>query len=105
MKRPLTLEDYDLLEEAYPGMMHLPETVTRVLNIMSNDTERGHLAFCECMEHQHRTLQQAFTRLCVAWFLYTSDPAYRTDLRNEGTHALAVKLLPLLKEEAYLPFI
>ena len=105
MKRPTTMEDYDLLEEAYGDMMHLPETINRVLNVMSNDTERGHLAFCEGMEHQHRTLQQAFTRLCVAWFLYTSDPEYRTDLRNEGTHTLAVKLLPLLTEEAYLRFI
>jgi hypothetical protein len=39
MKRPTTMEDYDLLEKAYGDMMHLPETITKVLNVMSNDTE------------------------------------------------------------------
>ncbi len=69
MNRPTTMEDYDLLEQAYGDMMHLAGTITGVLNCMSNDAERGHLAFCMAMENEHRTLQQAFTRLCAAWFL------------------------------------
>lgn len=105
MNRPTTMEDYDLLEEAYGEMMHLSEAVINVLNIMSNDCERGRLAFCEGMAHEHRTLQQCFTRLVVAWLVYASDPEYRYDLRNEATHNLAVKLLPILMEESRLPFI
>ncbi|MCE5255008.1 MAG: hypothetical protein LLG45_12530 [Actinomycetia bacterium] len=104
MKRPITLEDYDLLEEAYADMMHLAGTITDVLNHMSNDSEKGHLAFCVAMEREHRTLQQAFTRLCAAWLLYAAEPDYRNDLRNQGTHQLALKLKPLI-EDAPLPFI
>ena len=68
MNRPATLEEYDVLEEAYADMMRLAGTITGVLNCMSNDSERGYLAFSVAMEREHRTLQQAFTRLCVAWF-------------------------------------
>jgi hypothetical protein len=101
---PTPYEEDRLAERADEDMSGLPEYITDVLNFMSNDTERGHLVFCGAMEHQHRTMQQAFTRLCVAWFVYATDPAYRTDARYEDTHELAVSLLALLKE-AYLPFI
>jgi len=104
MNRPTTLEDYDLLEEAYGDMMRLAGTITDVLNRMSNDTARGYLAFSVAMEREHRTLQQAFTRLCVAWFTYAANPDYRTDPRNEGTHRLAVALKPVI-EDGCLPFI
>lgn len=93
-----------LAEQADEDMGYLPQYITDVLNLMSNDNQRSHLVFCRAMERQHRTLQQSFTRLVVAWLVYAADPAYRTDLRNEGTHELAMSLLPLLKE-AYLPFI
>lgn len=93
-----------LAEQFEEDMGYLAKYIADVLNLMSNDTQRGHLAFCRSMERQHRTLQQAFTRLVVAWLTYAADPAYRTDLRNEGTHELALSLLPLLRE-AYLPFI
>jgi hypothetical protein len=45
MNRPTTMEDHDLLEEAYAEMMRLAENITGVLNYMSNDSERGYLAF------------------------------------------------------------
>ena len=60
MNRPTTMEDYDVLEEAYADMMRLAGTITGVLNYMSNDSERGYLAFCVAMEREHSTLQQAF---------------------------------------------
>jgi hypothetical protein len=104
VKRPATGEEYVALRDAYLTMMDLAESITHVLNGMSNDTREGHLAFCVAMENEHRTLQQAFTRLCTAWFMHASDPEYRTDLRNEGTHALAVALKTVI-EDAYLPFI
>ncbi len=104
MNRPTTLEDYDILEEVYGDMMRLAGTITDVLNCMSNDNERGYLAFCVAMEREHRTLQQGFTRLCAAWFLYAAQPEYRADLRNEATHKLAVALKPVI-EDGYLPFL
>lgn len=104
MNRPTTLEDYDLLEEAYADMMRLAGSVTSTLNVMSDDTQRGYLAFCVAMEREHRTLQQAFTRLCMAWFLFAANPDYRHDLRNEGTHKMAVVLRPIL-EDSHLPFV
>ena len=104
MNRPTTIEDYDVLEEAYADMMRLAGTITGVLNYMSNDSERGYLAFCVAMEREHRTLQQAFTRLCVAWFLFAANPDYRTDLRNEATHKLAGVLKPAL-EDSHMPLV
>ena len=104
MNRPTTLEDYDVLEEAYADMMRLAGTITDVLNCMSNDSERAYLAFCVAMEREHRTLQQAFTRLCVAWFLFAANPDYRTDLRNQAAHKLAVALKPVI-ENTHLPFV
>jgi hypothetical protein len=50
---------------------------------MRNDSERGYLAFCAAMERGRRTLQQAFTRLCAAWYVSAADPDYRTELRND----------------------
>lgn len=37
MNRPIITEDYHLLEQTYGDMMRLPETITRVLNVMSNE--------------------------------------------------------------------
>lgn len=104
MKRPSTTEDYYKLEIDYAAMTELAQTMTDTLNTMSNDRPQAHMAFCLSMENQHRTLQQAFTRLCVAWLMHTGDPEYRTDLRNEGTHQLAINLRSML-QDAYLPFI
>lgn len=92
------------LPDTYVDMMDLARATADLLNHMRNDTDQGRLAFCAAMVLQHRTLQQAFTRLCVAWFLYADDPSYRSDLRNQGTHELATALKPLI-EDAHLPFI
>jgi hypothetical protein len=104
MKRPSTTEEYYKLETDYAAMTDLAQAVTDTLNAMSNDRPQAHLAFCLSMENQHRTLQQAFTRLCVAWLMHAGDQEYRFDLRNEGTHQLAISLRPML-ETTYLPFI
>lgn len=40
--------------------------------------------FCDAMVNEHRTLQQSFTRLCIAWLrrLAVLEP-YQVDPRNE----------------------
>jgi len=62
--------------------------------------------FARLMGCEHRTLQQNFTRLCVAWFEYLSrvkDNWY--DLRNEGSVELGRKFVEKLKDDLYLPHI
>jgi len=41
------------------------------------------------MENQHRTLQQGFTRLCVAWLKRLAEPDYHYDDRNKASVRLA----------------
>jgi hypothetical protein len=45
------------------------------------------------MANEHRTLQQSFTKLCLAWIEYCASEDYRTDGRNEATKLTAQKLL------------
>jgi hypothetical protein len=59
--------------------------------------------FIEEMSRDHRTLQQGFTRLCVAWFENLAERESH-DLRNQGSVELAKELKPIL-DKAYLPFI
>ena len=40
--------------------------------------------FAKQMSYEHRTLQQNFTRLCIAWLKQLSETEYY-DLRNEGS--------------------
>ena len=40
--------------------------------------------FAKEMSHEHRTLQQNFTRLCIAWLKQLSETEYY-DLRNEAS--------------------
>lgn len=57
------------------------------------------------MSREHRTLQQGFTRLAVAWIL---DLAKREhyDLRNEASVTLAKKIVEKVGSEGFcLPFI
>lgn len=42
--------------------------------------------FNEMMGREHRTLQQSFTRLCLAWLEYVGSDQYRFDGRNESSH-------------------
>ncbi len=56
------------------------------------------------IEMWHPTIQQNFTKLCVAWFLRMAEDSFRYDKRNEASVKLARKLYNILKE-SYLPMI
>ena len=61
--------------------------------------------FARLMGCEHRTLQQNFTRLCVAWFEHLSKvPDNRYDLRNEASIKLAKEFVEKLGK-IYLPII
>lgn len=69
---------------------HTVNTVTKFINNFSCPMN----LFIQAMAIEHRTLQQDFTKLCVAWLWYLSkleEDSY--DLRNEASVKLAKKLL------------
>lgn len=70
--------------------------------VNSFSTEKNKL-FAEAMAGKHRTLQQNFTRLCIAWFQQLAVAEYYDD-RNQASVELARKLKPIL-DDTYLPFI
>lgn len=61
----------------------------------------------EAMSYDHRTLQQCFTGICVAWFkkLAEMERTGNYDLRNEASVKLAKKLEHELADVEGLPFI
>jgi hypothetical protein len=58
--------------------------------------------FIEEMSHDHRSLQQAFTRLCVDWLKKVATQSH--DGRNIASVMLAKELEPILEKHP-LPFI
>ena len=61
--------------------------------------------FCQQMEHEHRTLQQSFTRLCFDWIKYCSEMEH-FDGRNEASVMACKKLREVIEaEDIGLPFI
>lgn len=79
--------------------------VTDYLNTLSDEDPIKE--FVAAMAEEHRTLQQGFTRLVVAWLRHLASlPDNRYDARNEASVKLARKLLGSLDEyETHLPLI
>ncbi len=65
------------------------EAVTDYLNSFSNKNEE----FIDAMNLEHRTLQQSFTRLCLAWLENCSGDNYRFDGRNEASHKISKEVI------------
>jgi hypothetical protein len=74
-------------------------TISSFVNNMGVDYEE----FARLMGNEHRTLQQNFTKLCVAWLKYLSEVEYY-DLRNEGSVKFAQSIKDKLTD-AQLPLI
>jgi hypothetical protein len=84
------------------------QTVTDFLNCFSSMES----PFIQQMNGQHRTLQQAFTKLCFAWIENCAEENYRHDLRNEASHKISKELIQKFLENNYnfppsknIPFI
>jgi hypothetical protein len=73
----------------------LVEEITDYVNTYSNKSEE----FNKELGHQHRTLQQSFTRLCLGWIEYVASNEYRTDARNEDSKAICMKMLHSFRRE------
>jgi len=78
------------------------QSVSHIMNAYGNEEVEF---FVKQMSRQHRTLQQAFSRICQAWFLHLASlEESRYDLRNEASVALAKKIKEVL-ENSPLPLI
>lgn len=68
------------------------ESVSKMLNILGD--KENITEFVAHMANEHRTLQQGFTRLCVAWFEHLASlNENQYDLRNEASVKLAKKFI------------
>ena len=77
--------------------------LTRMVNDMSFDYE----GVAQQLSNQHRTLQQNFTRLCVAWLEQLSEQKKmsRFDLRNEGSVNLGEEFMKIDARKRYLSHV
>jgi len=58
-----------------------------------NGFSREPLEFVTAMAGEHRTLQQSFTRLCMAWLEHLAEaPDYEFDLRNQASREVAKEI-------------
>lgn len=72
------------------------------VNNMGCDAE----GFIEAMSREHRTLQQSFTTLCVAWLrTLATYNENQHDLRNEDSVKFAKAVMERCEHESHLRFI
>jgi len=58
-----------------------------------NGMGREPIHFVTAMSNEHRTLQQSFTKLCMAWLEHLAEaPDYEFDLRNQASRDLAKEI-------------
>lgn len=74
--------------------------VSASINSFSFDEEK----FVQFMNREHRTLQQSFTRLCVAWLRNCGSDDYQYDGRNEASHDIG-KAVSAAVENKSIPLI
>ena len=87
---------YDNYKNTRPDIEDAVNVLSDAVNIMGGyNTPK---TFVECMNKQHRTLQQGMTRLFLEWFKYLSileDGCY--DARNEQSVRIAKSIISWLK--------
>lgn len=86
------------------------ERLDNAINAMDkyvNDFSCTPEEFAEAFGRNHRTLQQTFTGVCLAWLKFLAerkkDGYY--DLRNQASVELAAKIVKQFGDEMYLPLI
>ena len=81
-----------------------PEDMAKAMTDFINSFHPKSKEFCDAMANEHRTLQQNFTRLCLAWLKKCDEmnKSGRYDLRNEDSVKLASKIVQAYGDEMYL---
>lgn len=89
----------------------MPRDVNKDVNAVSDMVNSMNFSpeeFCERMKREHRTLQQSFTRLCIAWIKTCASDDYATDDRNIASHVKCKAIVDRVKSDPawdFLPFI
>ena len=60
-------------------------------------------ALADAIAHQHKTLQQNFTKVCFAWLRLCASDKYSTDERNEASQKAAQAIINAGGEELLNP--
>lgn len=82
--------------------VEVAQQVSSLVNTMSSN---GVDVFLDEMDHDHRTLKQSFTRLCVKWLeLQAAKEDGQFDQRNEASIELAKKFVEQV-DDRHLPYI
>ena len=69
-------------------------TTVRVMSDFVNCYGYNPRDFAAQFGREHRTLQQSFTRVCLAWLRHlVTTPEHWFDLRNEASRKIAVELM------------
>jgi len=84
-------------------MQHAREVANVLAKYINTFDSEVNDTLVQQLSTMHPTLQQNFTRLCVAWFKKLAETPF-FDERNKGSVMLAKKLKPEL-DKAYLPHI
>lgn len=91
------------IQESLRNSQGIVRAVTCYLNSFDNSRSEK---FVEHMAYEHRTLQQNFTRLCVAWLTHLGRDIKLYDDRNEASVKLGKLFLENVPEDArWLPLI
>ena len=78
-----------LLKEVRPKEIKAIDSLIDTLGQMGFDKT----AFCEILEDESRSFQNAFTMLCLNWLVTCASNDYKYDGRNEYAHVVAKELL------------
>lgn len=79
-------------------MKKTTDIVCEISDFVNTFNRESNNQFCEAMSREHRTLQQAFTRLCFEWMEYVASDNYRTDPRNADSHETCKLLMELYRQ-------
>lgn len=80
----------------------------RAVSDMVNNFGFNPTEFCEQFTREHRTLQQNFTRLCLAWIAKCASEDYGHDDRNRASHVKCKAIAEAMSKDPawdYLPYI
>jgi hypothetical protein len=83
------------------------ELAEKVTDFVNGGDRRDVAEFVKEMSYQHRTLQQMFTGICLAWLNHLSKlEEHQYDLRNEASVKTAKKIKAAVPDIEYgLPLI
>lgn len=73
----------------------LASEITDSVNSFSFDQK----VFNQAISSEHRTLQQSFSRMYLGWLEYVASEEYRTNVHNDTSKTLAIKIFSLLEKD------